>query len=297
MIGDAATRPLVARLVSAVPEPDPAAVSESVEDFDSTQALTAGIILAVGIVLAIVLRAVVHRITERYNQVIARLLSRLTAALVLTISLVYALSEMGIRVGLVLGALGVGGIALAFALQDILQNLIAGVILQIRQPFTYQDLVRIQDYEGTVTDINLRAVEMRLLSGETVTIPSADVLQNPIENWTRRPTRRLAIDVGVAYDTDMELVARLLVEAASTVEDVLDEPAPLVAFDSFGDSSINFTAFFWFTSGDDFHTVKRRVATSIKQVFDREGVEIPFPIRTLVNPDGTAVGIEQPASG
>jgi small conductance mechanosensitive channel len=274
---------------ASLPTPDTDAVGESIEGFDSSQALTAAIIFAAGVVLALVLRAVVHRLTERYNQVIARLLSRAVAALTITVALVYALGEMGIRVGIVLGALGVGGIALAFALQDILSNLIAGIILQIRQPFTYRDLVRLDDYEGTVTDIKLRAVEMRLLSGETVIIPSSTVLQNPIENWTTRPTRRLSVDVGVAYDTDMELAADLLVEALSDVDAVLDEPPPIVAFDSFADSSINFTAMFWFTSTDDFHTVKRVAATSIKRVFDREGIEIPFPIRTLVNPDGSAI--------
>jgi small conductance mechanosensitive channel len=274
---------------ASLPTPDTEAVGESIEGFDSSQAITAAIIFAAGVVLAFVLRAIVHHAAERYNEVIARLASRAVAALTITIALVYALGEMGIRVGLVLGALGVGGIALAFALQDILSNLIAGIILQIRQPFTYQDLVRLDDYEGTVTDIKLRAVEMRLLSGETVIIPSSTVLQNPIENWTTRPTRRLSVDVGVAYDTDMELVADLLLEALGDVDPILDQPPPLVAFDSFGDSSINFTALFWFTSTDDFHEVKRLAATSIKRVFDRDGIEIPFPIRTLVNPDGSAI--------
>jgi small conductance mechanosensitive channel len=286
--------------VLGAPGPDTDAVEESLAGFDSGQALTAGIIFAAGIVVALVVRAVVVRLLRPHNLVIARLVSRLAAALVVAVALVYALGEMGIRVGLVLGALGVGGIALAFALQDILSNLIAGIILQVRQPFTYRDLVSIADYEGTVTDVNLRSVEMRLLSGETVIIPSSTVLQNPIENWTRRPTRRLSVDVGVAYETDMDRAADLLVEALGDVADVLDDPAPVVAFDSFGDSSINFTAYFWFRSTGDFHVVKRRAATSIKRVLDREHIDIPFPIRVLQQAGGPgaddATGVSRSSS-
>lgn len=272
------------------------AIADSVAGFDSGQWLPALIIFGAGVVVAYAAKTASHRVIRRHNAVLARLVSRVLAGLVIAIALVYALSQLGIQVGIVLGALGVGGIALAFAMQDILSNLIAGVILQLRQPFTYRDLVRIDSYEGTVTDITLRAVEMRLLSGETVIIPSATVLQNPIENWTRLPTRRLSIDVGVAYDTDMDRAADLLEEALDDVHDVLDDPPPIVAFDSFGDSSINFTAMFWFKSTADFHRVKRVAATSIKRVLDREEIDIPFPIRTLQNPDGSPIADELVAS-
>lgn len=269
--------------------PDTDAIAESVSGFDGGRWLPAVIVLAVGLVVALVARTVTHRLICRHNQVLARLAARVAAATVVAVALVDALGELGIQVGLVLGALGIGGLALAFAMQDILSNLIAGIILQVRQPFTYQDLVKLDEYEGTVTDITLRAVEMRLLSGEVVTIPSSTVLQNPIENWTRRPTRRLSIDVGVDYDADMDRVADLLVDAMNDVDAVLDDPAPHVAFDSFGDSSINFTVMFWYRSRDDFHAVRRHAAGSIKRVLDREGIAIPFPVRTVQNPDGTAL--------
>ncbi len=264
--------------------------SGATDQLEWIDAISAAAIFAIGLALAFAARSVVQRLIEPSNAIIARLAGRVTAGLVATVGLVYALNELGIEVGLILGALGVGGFALAFAMQDILSNLIAGIILQIRQPFSYDDLVAIQGYEGRVSDVNLRAVEMKLLSGETVIIPSSTVLQNPIENWTRRPTRRLSVGVGVDYDADMDAVSEILERAMRSVDDVVTEPDPLVAFDGFGGSSIDFTAMFWFQSDDNFHVVKRRVATAIKRELDAEGIDIPFPIRTLQGPDGGPVG-------
>ncbi len=255
-----------------------------------SDAIAAGIVFAVAVVAALVARTVVRRIVSPHNAIIARLAARLAVGLVVAVGAIYALNQLGVDVGLLLGALGVGGFALAFAMQDILSNLIAGIILQVRQPFTYDDLVVIEDYRGRVTDINLRAVEMRLLSGETVTIPSSTVLQNPIENWTRRPLRRLSVGVGVVYDADMDRVNDVLVDAMASVDEVVDDPAPLVSFVGFGGSSIDFDAMFWFESTDNFHVVKRRVATAIKSALDDEGIDIPFPIRTLQGPAGEPIG-------
>jgi small-conductance mechanosensitive channel len=165
--------------------------------------------------------------------------------------------------------------------------MIAGVILQMRRPFTYSDKVSLDGYEGTVTDINLRSVEMRLLSGEVVLIPSAAVLQNPIENWTRLPIRRFAIDVGVAYDADVNAVANLLTTAMAAVDGVLDEPSPSVDFAGFGGSSLDFTVYGWFASRHPYFDLRLAAADSIKRALDDAGIEIPFPIRTLINPDGS----------
>ena len=268
-------------LIATSAAPDDEAVQDSVEGFDSSQLLTAGIIVGAAIVVAIIANVVVRRILSHTNEIIARLAGRMTAMIIVIVGLIYGLSQVGIRVGLLLGALGVGGFALAFALQDVLSNLVAGIILQIRQPFTYDDYVSIEDYEGTVTDINLRSVEMKLFSGETVIIPSATVLQNPIENWTHRPHRRIEIEVGVMYSADMAEVNEVLLAAARDADGVLDDPPPMVAFDGFGDSSINFKVFVWFESTGDYFGTQMRTATSIKQHLDDAGIDIPFPIRTL----------------
>lgn len=265
-------------------------VGDSVSGFDAGNWPAALIVLGVAIVVALIAKQIIHRLLARHREVLGRFLSRTVAAVIITIGLIYALSSLGIRVGLLLGALGVGGFALAFAMQDTLSNMIAGIILQLRRPFTYSDKVRLNGYEGTVTDINLRSVEMRLLSGEMALIPSSEVLQNAIENWTRRPTRRFSIDVGVSYDADVREVAALLAEAMASVEGVLDDPPPMVDFAGFGGSSIDFTVYGWFASRHPYFDLRVAAAHAIQQRLSDAEIEIPFPIQTLINPDGSPIG-------
>ena len=270
------------------PAPDGEGAQDSVEDasFALEDLIPAGIILAVAIVVAIALRYVIERVLRSHNAIIARLVARTVAGVAVIIGLVYALSSLDIRVGLLLGALGIGGFALAFAMRDTLENFISGVILQIRQPFGYDDTVEIGDYAGTVTDINLRAVEMTVFSGEKVIIPSKDVLQNPIENWTANSHRRLDIEVGVSYDADIHETCRLITEALSDVEGSVDDPAPDAVFDGFGDSSINLKGRVWFESTGPYFDVQRDAAARIKHALDGAGIDIPFPTRTVLGAGG-----------
>jgi small-conductance mechanosensitive channel len=265
------------------------AVSDSVSGFDGSNWPAALIVLGVAIVIALVAKQVIHRLVAQHREVLGRFVSRTAAAVIITIGLIYSLSTLGIRVGVLLGALGVGGFALAFAMQDTLSNMISGIILQLRRPFTYSDKVSLNGYEGTVTDINLRSVEMRLLSGEMALIPSSEVLQNPIENWTRRPTRRFSVDVGVSYDADVDHVAELLAEAMGSVDGVLADPPPMVDFAGFGGSSLDFTVYGWFESRHPYFDLRVAAAHAIQQHLAEADIEIPFPIHTLMNPDGTAL--------
>ncbi|NNE10791.1 MAG: mechanosensitive ion channel family protein [Ilumatobacter sp.] len=277
---------LVTRVVASAPSPDAEQAKEASEGFDAGQLIPAGIILGAAIVIAIAVRFGVERFLRGRNEIIARLVARTILFVIVAIGLVYALSTVGIRVGLLLGGLGIGGFAIAFALKDSLENLIAGVILQIRQPFDYDDLVEIGEFEGSVDDIDLRSVEMTLFSGERVTLPSAHVLQNPITNFTTNGTRRVDITVGVSYDADVTEACDLLTAAMRDVDGVLDEPAPATTFDGFGASSIDLTARFWIRSDASYFDIQRAVATALKRALDDHGVEIPFPHRQLI--DGAA---------
>lgn len=264
-------------------------VEDSVAGFDVGNWPTALTVFVVAVVIALIAKRLVQNVVKRHNEVLSRLMGRTTAALIVTVGLVSALSNLGIQVGVLIGALGVTGFAIAFAMQDTLSNMIAGIILQLRRPFTYDDKVSFNGYEGTVTDINLRSVEMKLLSGEMALIPSAEVLQNPIENWTRRPNRRFSVDVGIAYDTDVARAATLLAEAMGRVDGVLVDPAPVVDFAGFGGSSIDFTVYGWFESRHPYFDLRVAAADEIKRTLDDADIEIPFPITTLMNPDGSAL--------
>ena len=256
-------------------------------DAEPTQWITATAVL----VATFVVTWVVRRYSERLLRSVgletttARPLSRLAGAAVFVGGFMYALRAVDIAIGPLLGALGVAGLALAFALQDIIENLIAGIMLQARQPFAIGDQVAVGDHTGTVQDITIRSTILKTFDGYTVTIPSSDVLQSPIENRTAFPSRRTTLMVGVSYDADLDDVTTRVADAAARAAGVVPQPAPDAWVESFGDSSIDIAVRFWHgsTIAAEWST-RHAVAIAVKQALDDLGVEIPFPTHTLQLP-------------
>lgn len=265
---------------------------EIVESIDS---LTTGDWLAAaGIFLgAVVLSMVVRRITERVVRgddtaatTAARLVGRLVGFVVAAAGLVYALSALGVRLGPLLGALGIGGLALAFAAQSILANLFASLVLMARRPFRRGDQITSGSHEGTVEDVNFRVVVLRSYDGEKVLIPCAEVLDNPIVNHTARGQRRTNLEVGIAYDADIERARAVLLDAVADVDGVRERPAPDVHVEGFGESSVDLVVRFW--HAPDVATmwrVRSDVAVACKRALDEAGIAIPFPQLDVRFPD------------
>jgi small conductance mechanosensitive channel len=135
---------------------------------------------------------------SRTDDFLGDLIGRILSYVIVTFGLAYALDVFGIAIAPILGALGIAGIALAFALQDILENFVAGVILQARRPFTAGDEVVVSDQEGSVVSIDACTITLHTPDGETVKVPSALVIKNSIVNHTQIGRRRTTVDVGVA---------------------------------------------------------------------------------------------------
>jgi small-conductance mechanosensitive channel len=236
------------------------------------------------VVVALVLRRVIERLVRRTDPEgnIARFAARVVQHLVILVGLLYALTALGVQIGPLVGALGVTGIAIAFAVTAILENVFASVMLKTRRPIRVGDQVWTQDRSGTVTDVNFRAVVLDSFDGERVFIPSSLVMDGVIVNHTATPTRRTVLPVGVAYGTDLQRAQDVLVEAVAGAAGVLTAPAPQAWVTAFGESSIDFDVRFWTAS--DIATVFRvrsAVAIAINDAFDREGIEIPFPQRVV----------------
>lgn len=181
-----------------------------------------------------------------------------------------------------LAGLGILGFTVGFALQDVMKNFAAGIILLIQQPFHIDDFIGVDGFDGQVLEIDLRATEIRALDGRIVSIPNADVLANPIINYTRANRRRIELPVGVGYDTDTELTRKVVLEAIQNVPGFMEEPAPVVVFSSFGDSALELNTYFWIdTSITGLFDAQDSAFTLIKNALDKEGIDIPFPIRTV----------------
>jgi potassium efflux system protein len=184
------------------------------------------------------------------------------------------------NVAIIFGALGVG---IGFGLQNIFNNLVSGLILAFERPIQVGDIIQIASLNlmGEVKDIGIRASVVRTFDGAEVVVPNGNLISNELINWTLSDQRRRQeIIVGVAYGTDINNVLEILNEVISDHENVLKNPAPLIIFAGFGDSSLNFRVLFW-TRFDVGLTTKSAVGVAIDEAFKKAGVEIPFPQRDL----------------
>lgn len=289
-----------------IAQADPGAASRTTAEDSGIGAVTseewivAGALVVVFVLASIAARKAVSAGFARAGTPapVASLLGRFSGYLMIVVGFVYALATVDVRIGPLLGALGIGGIALAFALQEILSNLVSGVLLQLRRPFVAGDQIVSGDHEGIVEDVNLRVVRLRTFDGETVFIPNSQVLQNPITNWTATPTRRTTLNIGVAYEDDLQGAQRAIIAAVGSVPEIETEPAPEAFVFEFGDNSVNFAVRYWHHAPViDMWRARDAVAQAIKRALDDAGYTMPFPQRTLwFGPGNTRLELRAPAS-
>ena len=187
-----------------------------------------------------------------------------------------------LRLGDIIGLLGLGSVAIGFAFQDIFKNFLAGVLLLLNEPFRLGDQVIIDKFEGTIEDITIRSTQIKTYQGEKIVIPNAIVFTSPVKVLTAMPHRRTDLAIGVDYSTDLTEAMQILLEAVTRVSGVLPTPAPEVDAVDFGESSIDLMVRFWtLPQIAEVRRVKTRVVIALKQACDRAGISIPFPIRTI----------------
>ncbi len=220
------------------------------DDLGGTDWLQAGGILLAAIAIAIAANRIARSIVSRsvgagFGAIIT---ARIIGYLLFLIGLVYALNTLGVRVGPLLGALGLSGLVLALALQKVVENFVGALILQTRRPFTVGDTVELNDHVGVITDVDSRTVVMRGLDGSMIRVPNMEVLNSSIVNMTRESARRSELVVGVAYDTNLEDATKVLTDAVGRVSRIRAKPKAQVLLKEFGASSINFQIFYWHTS-------------------------------------------------
>lgn len=253
--------------------------------------LGAGVLL---VVLGVAVGRAVQRITEPRlaalrTRSFGAVFSRLLQALVTTVFLFAALAILfpSVNVATLLGGVGVLSIAAGFAFQDVLSNLLAGILLIFRQPFVSGDQVTIGDVTGTVEEITVRETRMRTFQGRLVLIPNIDVYGGVIEVQTDRPLVRTDLEVGIGYDSDLSQARSLALETLAGVEGVVDDPAPEVELVGFGGSSMDFHVRYWTDSHQrSIRGVRDSVIEAIYVSYNDAGIEFPFSVVTLDAYDG-----------
>ena len=202
--------------------------------------------------------------------------------LIYLIILLITLNSVGVNITAVFAASAALLIGIGLALQTLFQDIISGVFILIDQSVHVGDIIEIDGKVGRVEEIKLRTTRAVTIDNKVLVIPNHLYLENSLYNWTQNgTTTRESVDVGVAYGSDVELVKKLLIQAASTHPEVLSEPEPTVVFTNFGDSSLNFKIVF--TLNDSFKAAfpKSDIRFEIDRLFRENNVTIPFPQRDV----------------
>ena len=197
-----------------------------------------------------------------------------------------ALMELGFDLGVLLGAAGILTVALGFASQTSASNVISGLFLLGERPFSVGDIIRVNGTTGEVLSVDLLSVKLRTFDNLFVRIPN-ETMKSEVTNLLRFPIRRVDLQVGVAYKEDLREVREVLMDVADRNPLCLEEPAPLIIFQGYGDSSINHQFSVW-AKTEHFLELRNSIPLEIKEAFDENDIEIPFPHRTLYTGAETA---------
>ena len=243
------------------------------------QLISALVILIVGYIIAKILVSAFKKSMRKTKlpPLVVEFLGRFLAILLYITVIIVALGAVGISVSpLILGLSAVIGLILGFGLQDTLTNLAAGVWIAALRPIDIGEVVEVSGQTGNVSGIGLMSTELKTPDNKIITIPNKLVWGSIIVNYTRMPTRRVDVDVGVAYGTDLDRAVKLAIDLMKNHPLVLDEPEPTVVITALADSSINLQLRAW-AKTENYWTVKGDLTKGIYELYTKEGIEIPFP--------------------
>lgn len=261
--------------------------------FDAGVALLPNLIIAICLlVIFYAIGTIAGRASSRAfhrafdSNAVASLLAVLVKVFIFAVGFFIALDLVGLQTAVVSLLTGVGilGLAIAFAFQDLAENLLAGLILSIRKPCLPGDLIRSNNQFGFLQHMNLRNTIIRNFSGQVIYIPNKDVFKSVLENYSKSGERRIDLAVGVSYGEDLDHVTKTLEQAISELTFRKKDSEIQVYALEYGDSSINFTVRYWIDYPNEdvgYYPAIDAGVKAIKRAFDQEDILIPFPIRTL----------------
>jgi Small-conductance mechanosensitive channel len=267
--------------------------------FEKVESWIDGFIAMIPNMIVAVLTFIIFLLLAKYGSKIAiKVFSKTSnnTALKNLLSTVVHWSILGLGVFIILGILGlekavtsllagvgVVGLALGFAFQDIAANFVSGIILAFRKPYRIGDVIEINDVMGKVLRTNLRVTVMETFQGQEVFIPNKELLQGNIVNYFSLTHRQIIIACGISYAEDLEEVESVVRKAILELEGLIRKDDLIFDYEEFGGSSINFYVRFWieYPGEPGYLGMKSKAIKAIKKSFDQNNITIPFPIRTL----------------
>lgn len=198
------------------------------------------------------------------------------------LTIVIALNNAGYDVAALLAGLGIGGLAMAMAARDTVSNMFGGVTIFTDKPFTLNDRIRVSGFDGTVEEIGVRSTRLRTLAGTLVTIPNSAFADSAVENVSAEPSRKIATNLGLTYDTtpaQMDGAMAILADIAGNNDDL--EEKTIISFSAFGDFAMNILFIYYIKKGADIMGVQSDVNGEILRRFNEKGLDFAFPTQTI----------------
>ena len=215
-------------------------------------------------------------LNKRMDETVATFLGRIVHVLLFVFVVIASLDQLGIETTSLVAILGAAGLAVGLALKDSLGNFAAGVMLIMFKPFRVGHYVEAGGTSGTVKEIRIFATIMNSPDNKVLTVPNGAIMSGNIVNYSEKPTRRVDMVFGVAYDADLSVVKKVLQEVLAADDRVLKDPAPTIVVGELADSSVNFLCRPWVNSAD-YWPVLWDTTEIVKRRFDEAGIGIPFP--------------------
>lgn len=234
------------------------------------------VILAIFFVIyRLLIRATKKIPSERTNPHRQMIITRAIKYIFFVLVVMYILGLFGIKLSAIWGAAGIAGIAIGFAAQTSISNIISGLFVLTEGTLKVGDAITVDGITGVVDSINLMSIQLHTYDNEMVRIPNSTIINTDLTNKSFHSKKRLTISLSISYDTDMKKAYEILNSAPSLCTTILQEPAPSVWFDKFGENGIDLTIAVWFKP-EDYLQTKNDLFIAIKKVFDDAKIEIPF---------------------
>lgn len=222
----------------------------------------------------------IKRVLERIGlerPVIKLMIDSVYKYLLMIVGFLMAASQLGIDVGALLAGLGVVGIAIGFAAQDSLSNIIAGFIIFLDKPFTVGDWIEVEEHYGKVWEITMRSTRIQTLNHTYVVVPNKTIIDVMMVNHSKYGKTRVEVPVGIAYKESIPAAREAILEQVKGIDRVLETPPAEVVVDELGDSSVNLIVRVWIDDAEHEKATYFATIEACKIALDQAGIQIPFP--------------------
>lgn len=246
--------------------------------------ITAFVIGLVAIVFKNILNRVINRGVARRggDKHAAVTAKKVTGYVVYSLTVLIILGVFGIPMSAIGASIGLIGLGISFALKDMISNFISGMMILINRPFKIGDQIKVEGESGTVKDVRIRATDVKTFDGRKIIVPNSKLYNGTVENLTYYDERRFEVVVGVGYDDDIKRAKEIAENVLQEADGVIESPSPDVLVTELGGSSVNLKLRGWTTpTRSNMVHVASDITSMIKNRYDDEGIDIPYPIRTV----------------